>query len=321
MKQANYDIFHGDADGLCSLRQLRLVTPLCATLISGPKRHLSLLEHVPAQEGDHVTVLDLAWDRNRDAVIGMLNRGVHVEYFDHHACGDVPSHPLLHAVLDSSPNVCTGILVDRFAQGRYREWAVVAAFGDNLTDAAAQIGSEIGLPERQLKKLQFLGEFLNYNAYGETGCDLIVQPAELYRILCHYADPADALDQEPLIHHIAAMRGHDFDHAWQQAPYSCSAAGRIYVLPDRAWSRRVRGSFANEIANRWPDVPIAVLVETGQDDFVVSVRAPKSSLNGADILCSHFAGGGGRPAAAGINRLPRAKLEQFVDSFRAHTWR
>jgi len=45
---------------------------------------------------------------------------------------------------------------------------------------------------------------------------------------------------------------------------------------------------------------------TEQDDgaFLVSVRAPFNNRVGADKVCSQFDTGGGRAAAAGINRLP-----------------
>lgn len=314
------DVFHGDADGLCSLRQLRLVTPADSLLIAGPKRHTSLLEQVAAEAGDELTVLDIPLDRNRDALIGLLNRGVRVHYFDHHVCAKAPAHPLLTTILDSSPGVCTGVLVDRQLQGRYRVWAVVAAYGDNLIETAHGLGASLGLGERRLDKLRILGEFLNYNSYAESDGDMIVHPCELYRVLCHYGDPEDAVDHEPLVHLIAATRGHDFEQAWQHRPHMASESGSIYLFPDRPWSRRIRGSFANELSNRSPALPHAVLVEDRAGDLVVSVRAPRASLRGADTLCRKFQGGGGRPAAAGIDRLPKAQMNEFIELFEANAW-
>ena len=52
-----------------------------------------------------------------------------------------------------------------------------------------------------------------------------------------------------------------------------------------------------------------------QRAFVVSVRAPLATSNGADILCSRFATGGGRKGAAGINRLPQDELPRFMQAF------
>lgn len=51
--------------------------------------------------------------------------------------------------------------------------------------------------------------------------------------------------------------------------------------------------------------------------FVVSVRAPLTRRQGADDLCRRFPGGGGRPAAAGINELPDSLYDDFVAAFLA----
>ena len=45
---ANFDVFNGDADGICALHQLRLTYPVSATLITGAKRDIKLLEKVEA---------------------------------------------------------------------------------------------------------------------------------------------------------------------------------------------------------------------------------------------------------------------------------
>jgi single-stranded DNA-specific DHH superfamily exonuclease len=86
----------------------------------------------------------------------------------------------------------------------------------------------------------------------------------------------------------------------------------VYVLPDAAWSRRVRGAFGNELANRFPDLAHAILTPDAQGGYVVSVRAPRTRPTGADALCREFTTGGGRSAAAGINHLPEEGLPEFV---------
>ena len=45
---ANFDVFNGDADGIISLVQLRLASPLNSTLITGYKRDINLLSRVDA---------------------------------------------------------------------------------------------------------------------------------------------------------------------------------------------------------------------------------------------------------------------------------
>ncbi len=63
-----FDVFNGDADGICALHQLRLAEPVNSELITGPKRDISLLKRVQARAGDRITVLDIALSKNRDAL-------------------------------------------------------------------------------------------------------------------------------------------------------------------------------------------------------------------------------------------------------------
>ena len=52
-------------------------------------------------------------------------------------------------------------------------------------------------------------------------------------------------------------------------------------------------------------------------DYSVSVRAPLDRPAGADRLCRHFPGGGGRAGAAGIDRLATEQLAEFIHAFSA----
>ena len=86
----------------------------------------------------------------------------------------------------------------------------------------------------------------------------------------------------------------------------------IYILPDAPWSRRVRGAFANALAQTFRDRAHAVLTLNEQRGYTVSVRAPRNRAGGADALCRGFATGGGRVGAAGINHLPVSELPRFT---------
>lgn len=308
----HYDVFNGDADGLCSLHQLRLEYPLDSILVTGAKRDVALLERVDAQAGDAVTVLDVSVASNRAALTALLERGVAVQYFDHHFAGDLPVHARLQAVIDTSPQVCTGILVDRYLQGRRRIWAVVAAFGDNLEPAARALAASIHLHVGELAALRQLGENLAYNAYGDSVTDLIVPPADLYRTLAHYPDPFRLLQEERLFARIDAARRDDLALACEVEPAVTLDNATVYVLPDSAWSRRVRGAFGNHLANCYPDLAHAILTPNTQGGYTVSVRAPQVKPTGADALCREFPTGGGRAAAAGINHLPQERLADFA---------
>ena len=73
----HFDVFNGDADGLCALQQLRLATPMDTVLVSGVKRDVALLQRVRrARAGDSVTVLDLSLAVNRPALLSLLEGGV-----------------------------------------------------------------------------------------------------------------------------------------------------------------------------------------------------------------------------------------------------
>ena len=72
----DYDVFNGDADGICALIQLRLVEPRPdATLVTGVKRDIQLLGRIPGEDVDRVTVLDISYDKNRGDVDRLLAAG------------------------------------------------------------------------------------------------------------------------------------------------------------------------------------------------------------------------------------------------------
>ena len=61
----DYDIFNGDADGICALIQLRLAEPRPdAVLVTGVKRDIQLLGRIPDEGVDRVTALDISFEKN-----------------------------------------------------------------------------------------------------------------------------------------------------------------------------------------------------------------------------------------------------------------
>ena len=74
------------------------------------------------------------------------------------------------------------------------------------------------------------------------------------------------------------------------------------------------GCLANELVNADPTRAQAVLKPDAAGGWTVSVRAPRDAPRGANALCARF-GGAGRAAAAGIDALPDAELDRFVDAF------
>lgn len=310
----HFDVFNGDADGICALLQLRLAAPVESVLVTGAKRDIALLARVDAQPGDTASVLDVSLEVNRAPLLRLLDLGVAVQYFDHHWAGEVPVHSGLRAHIDTSPAVCTGMLVDRFLSGRHRVWAVVAAFGDNLVVPARALAAMLSLSAERQDSLRALGDCLTYNATGESVDDALVHPEALFRALLSHADPFRFIKADPAFAAIDAARRHDVEQARATHPAYTMPGATVYVLPDAAWARRVRGIYGNEVANAAPRRAHAVLTRTTDGGFAVSVRAPRANARGADGLCRRFAGGGGRAAAAGIDHLPEKELQCFIQA-------
>ncbi len=310
-----FDVFNGDADGLCALHQLRLAEPRDAHLVTGVKRDIALLRQVVAAPGDRVTVLDIAVEKNAAALAALLDQAVSVQWFDHHNPGELPVHDGFEAHIDTAADICTSLLVDRHLNGTYRAWAVAAAFGDNLHDTARRAAEPLDLDEARLASLRELGECLNYNGYGDSLEDLHFHPADLYRRLHLFADPFAFIAESPDFAKLKTGYAADMAAARAIAPHDARDNGAVYVLPDAAWARRVSGVFANELAQAHPRRAHAILTRSTKGHYVVSVRAPLANRTGADTLCMQFESGGGRKAAAGINVLPDARVDDFIAAF------
>jgi len=310
-----YDVFNGDADGICALHQLRLARPRPeAELITGVKRDIKLLRQLGDCRAAEITVLDISLDSNRDFLVPLLAHN-RVFYVDHHFAGEIPDSPNLAAYIDPAPEVCTALIVDQLLKGRFRAWAVVAAFGDNLHAVAEGVAAELGLPRDQVEKLRELGELLNYNGYGATVSDLHFPPQELYRAVQPFAEPLAFFHESPALATLREGFGADMDTARQAAPLVDAAYGRVFRFPAAAWSRRVAGVFSNEKAREAEDKAHALLVDNPDGTLLISVRAPLANRQGADRLCRAFPTGGGRAAAAGVNALPAEQLDKFLQTF------
>ncbi len=311
----HYDVFNGDADGICALHQLRLADPRESTLITGVKRDINLLKQVPDSVSS-VTVLDISLDKNREALERLLAAGVPVDYTDHHFPGELPEAPHFTANIDTDANVCTGLLVNQQLGGAHLPWAVTAAFGDNLFTAAQAAAEPLGLDDPALDALKELGTLLNYNGYGASLDDLLFSPEALYRAVQPHSDPFSFIQEDAAF--TALRDGYAADNANTEAltPTETDDHIAVFTLPDAAWARRIGGVFANALANASPDRAHALLTEK-PGGYVVSVRAPLSRREGADAVCRQFETGGGRAAAAGINTLAPDDVARFIGALRA----
>ncbi len=311
----NYDVFNGDADGICALHQLRLAEEREAELVTGVKRDIRLLSRVRAGAGDALTVLDISFDANREDALRLLDAGARVQWFDHHYAGELPEADGLEAHINTAAGVCTSLLVSRCLDDAYLPWAVAAAFGDNLHEAARAAAAPLGLDGAALSRLEQLGTLLNYNGYGVSLDDLFFHPAELYRQVHAFEDAFAFIEQSGAMRVLAEGFEADMARA-REAPLALDAPGCAAVtLPDAPWARRVSGVYANELARAHPERAHALAMKLPDGAWRISVRAPRANPEGADELCRRFPTGGGRAAAAGINALPADQFEIFLKTF------
>ena len=313
------DVFNGDADGICALHQLRLHRPEPGVrLVTGVKRDIRLLARLQGCTDSRITVLDISLDRNRNDLERLLAAGNTVFYTDHHFSGPIPDTPLLEAHIDPSSLLCTSLIIDQVLAGAFRPWALVGAYGDNLDGVADSLAEASGFSAAERRILREIGVLLNYNGYGATEADLYVHPAELFQEVHGHRDPMRFHAVSPVLDLLRRGYGQDMAHADGLEPFRLCAGGRVFLLPEIGWARRVMGVLANRLASQSPDLAHAILLPNADGSLLVSVRAPTQTGRGADTLCRQFATGGGRVAAAGINRLPPQELEAFFAAFAVH---
>ncbi|UCH49613.1 MAG: acetyltransferase [Betaproteobacteria bacterium] len=311
-----YDVYNGDADGLCALLQLRLVTPRDAILVSGVKRDIRLLQRVDARQGDEIVVADISLDANRSALTRALQNGAQVTWFDHHYPGSIPQHPALTPYIDTDPRICSSLIVNRHLGGRFPEWAIVAAFGDNLEQSARQLAGQVSLQDAEIVVLRELGVCLNYNAYGETIDDLLYSPVDLFRQLQPFSDPRDFIRASDVFGSLKQRMQDDLEHARALQVREIAPGSAYVVLPNASWSRRVVGVYANRLAQDNPCTAHAILVSK-PNGYLVSIRAPTAHPTGASKVARAFESGGGREGAAGIDLLPDSELDRLLDAMRS----
>jgi hypothetical protein len=311
----HYDVFNGDADGICSLVQLRLSNPKNSKLITGVKRDISLLKKISPVKQDSVTVLDISMKKNYQEVVDFLKLGVEIFYADHHQSGDLLTHENFRSHINESSNICTSLIINKYLSGKYQEWAIVGAYGDGMDKSARIIANKAGLSKDDRNQLRLLGECINYNSYGTNEMDLLYHPSLLYKLLKHNYNPFDFISNEAGVYNkLLDSYYSDISKAKAILPEIESDNVSIIILPDEPWSRRVIGVYANLLMYGDKNRAHALMILNKNRDYLVGVRAPYNNKSGADILCSMF-GGGGRRGAAGINNLPKKEKECFIKMF------
>jgi hypothetical protein len=75
----------------------------------------------------------------------------------------------------------------------------------------------------------------------------------------------------------------------------------------------VSGVYSNQLSNDHPERAHVILTQKSDGDYLVSIRAPQTELEGAGEIACQFETGGGRKGAAGINALPESELSRLLD--------
>lgn len=277
----NFDVFNGDADGICALHQMRLAKPVEAELITGIKRDIELVERVDAKPGDHILVLDVSLAKNVVAVNKLIEKGCHIQYFDHHLAADVAVNNCFENFINTSPDTCTSLLVNKYLNGKQVLWAIVGAYGDNMLVSADSLAGSAKLTKEQKASLQELGIYLNYNGYGTSLDDLHFNPEDLYRAIKPYENPFDFIEKETVFKTLKTGYLDDMNQANLLTPTDTTDNTAIFILPAEKWCRRVSGVFGNDLSNQFPERAHALLTDIGNDAYQVSVRAPQDNKTGA----------------------------------------
>ena len=308
-----YDFFNGDADGMISTHVYRTFIPKDTIKFTGMKRDIKLLRHATRISDSTLTVFDVSLKSNDDYVERTLQNNNHIRWFDHHDPGTVDFGKRVQTNIDTDPDCCTAIIVDKYTDGLYRPWTIAAAFGDNLHQQAEEMNPNMS--QERMDTLRTIGETLNYSGYGNSEDDLIAQPIDVYEDMAQYRNPFNYFRRSRLFHSIHDQMLADKEQLSRSTVLFDEEFGMVVQLPDTVASSRYSGIYSNALAMNNPDKAFAILTING-DDFKVSIRAPINRPTGAVTLANQFPTGGGREKAAGINVLPQNKIHEFYNHFK-----
>lgn len=308
-----YDFFNGDADGIISLHQYRMHYPQNSELFTGVKRDVKLLRHCTNITDSKFTIFDVSLLSNKDYVNTILSNRNTIRWFDHHEPGNKELGENFEIFVDTDPNCCTNILVDKFLEGLYRPWTICGAYGDNLHEQAEKLNP--CFDESSMNQLKEIGETLNYNGYGNEESDLTVHPKYVYLDLKEYESPFEYRKKSEVYNKIYTQMKSDEAELCSSEILHDTEVGKIILLPNTKASIRYSGIYSNKQTTDNPNKAFAILTSIDEENYRISIRSPKTNPHGASKLALQFPTGGGREKAAGINELPKSELNDFINKF------
>ena len=253
-------VFNGDADGLISQHLMGLSGISPSLRITGLKREIVLLERIPPLKTANIYVFDISLESNRSGLLRLLeNPEIRITWFDHHESGNLPVSPRLKTHIFNTRGTCSALIVHGEVPGSDRRWAAMAAFGDNVPEAAEALLRPKRISESETALLREAGELLNYNAYGETEEDVLFQPIKIAELLSPFRDPLAFIHESGIFKPLRNQFREDEREVQNLLPHEEKGLARIYHLPAKPWARRLGASYVNRMARENPKMAVAIL--------------------------------------------------------------
>jgi hypothetical protein len=313
------DICIGDANGLCSLLQWRLHQPKQSSTLALLGRESRLDGLIQASPGDDVLLCDIPMQANRSTLMQLLDSGAQIQYLSHQIGEESLWHPQLQYIEDAPQDSCTSLMVDRILDGKYRQWALVGAYGKRCNASADKLASSVGLPAHERARLRELGELINYNACSVDGQNACIPPVDLYSLMSGYQQAMDFLQSESVASELESVRREDLERAEQIAPYWQDAHASVYVLPDTPWAHRVAGGLGTHLSANEPTRAHAFLRPAANGCFMTRVHAARNNPNGGLTFTDAQADDDCQRAWV-IEHLPDQEIDHFISAFSACRW-
>lgn len=316
-------LFNGDADGLIGQHLLYLHGLRPSLRITGMKRDIKLMQRLPVSFAGDVYAIDISLKSNAEAALAYLQRpGGKLTWFDHHESGDLSATNRFEAHrfethIHESRGQCTGLIVNGYLGHRFDLWAAAAAFGDNVTASADAVLSRHSLSPGDREDLARLGEWLNYNAYGEIQ-DALYAPSWLAETMQAFTDPLAFFRESGLFAALGEQLRDDEAKAQALKPWREVQGAKVYRVPDAAWARRLGATLVNRWVRENPESGFAIFQQRSEGGYLVSLRSPQQGPRmqwDAARFAADFPTGGGRVQAAGINALPENLFEACAERF------